>query len=372
MGGMITLDRARWLGFRWHRHGLARRSPEETLDDLLLLGFQDGRQADAGRSLIQRTDGVGSLSVSEAVSPGGPLVSMWTMRGAPHVHRLDEVDLVREALAPRESDEGGAAWAGAVEEVAAALRAVVTGPTPKPEASREVNGRVPASLVNRCERCDADHVPDALFRAAGCRARIVVGPGDGRVTMLHPAPAPGSARGEPDGRGEDDDPRLTLLRAYFRVNGPTGRTLFRDWMGSDTATVAGLWRDLGDDLVRVRVDGRRHDLPEALLEEVRRAPDAEGVVLVPPHDPYLRQADRTLLVPDGDLRRRVWKALSGPGALLVDGEVAGTWRHRRQDREVTITLFGALAPARRAEAERSARLVAKATGDEAPRITWEH
>ncbi|GAA3009657.1 DNA glycosylase AlkZ-like family protein [Streptosporangium longisporum] len=370
MGNAITLDRARWLGFRWRGHGLDRRPREGTLDDLLLLGFQDGRQADARRALIQRTGTVGSVSVAEAVSPGGPLVSMWSVRGAPHAHRLADLDLLRDALAPRESDEGGAAWVRAVDEVAAALSAVVTGPTPKPEASREVNGRVPASLVNRCERCDADHVPDALFRAGGCRARLVVGPGDQRVTMLYPAPdAPRGERQER--RDRDGDPRLTLLRAYLRVNGPASRALFRDWMGSGTAAVAGLWKDLGEDLVRVRVGDRPYDLPEALLDEVGRAPAPEGVVLVPPHDPYLRQADRNLLVPDADRRRQVWRALSGPGALLVDGEVAGTWRYRRQERELTVTLFESLAPARRAEAENSARLVAEATGDETPKVVWD-
>ncbi|GII04501.1 hypothetical protein [Planobispora takensis] len=58
MSGVVTVDRARWLGFRWRRHGLAGRSRESTLDDLLLLGVQDSRQAGAKQSLIQRTDGI--------------------------------------------------------------------------------------------------------------------------------------------------------------------------------------------------------------------------------------------------------------------------------------------------------------------------
>jgi hypothetical protein len=147
--------------------------------------------------------------------------------------------------------------------------------------------------------------------------------------------------------------------------------VFRDWMGSGNQATAGLWAELGDGLVRVQVEGRRYDLPETLLDAVRKAPAPGGVVLVPPGDPYLRQADRTLLVPDRERRHQVWRPLSGPGAILVDGEVAGTWRYRRTGHEVTITSFGSLTPAQRAKAEQSARLIATVTGNDQPGVTWD-
>jgi hypothetical protein len=61
--------------------------------------------------------------------------------------------------------------------------------------------------------------------------------------------------------------------------------------------------------------------------------------------------------------------LLGPQEL-VDGEVAGTWRYRRGDHEVTITSFTGLTPAQRTKAERSADLVAEATGDDQPAVAW--
>jgi hypothetical protein len=358
---VITVDRAHWLGFRWRGHGLDGRSHTDVLDDLLLLGFQDSRQGGAKQSLIQRTSRIGSTGVATAISPDGPLVSLWSVRGAPHAHRAAHLDFVRDALGPRESDEGGAAHVEAVEAVAAALKAVVTAPTSKAEASSGVADRVPDALVD-CPSCKARHVPDALFRAAGRQAQIVLGPQEQRATMLHPAPDHPQER--------IGHPRLALLNAYLRVNGPTGRTLFRDWIEGGTEAVAGLWQELGGGLVRVQVDGRRYDLPEALVDAVRTAPEPSGVVLVPPNDPYLRQVDRTLLVPDSRRRKEVWRAISGPGALLVDGEVAGTWRYRRGDHEVTITPFTGLAPAQRVKAGKSADLVAEASGDDQPAVTW--
>jgi hypothetical protein len=40
----------------------------------------------------------------------------------------------------------------------------------------------------------------------------------------------------------------------------------------------------------------------------------------------LQGADRALLIPDVDRQRELWTPRVWPGALLVDGEIAGTWR----------------------------------------------
>jgi len=369
VAGAIILDRGAWLGYRWRRHGLADGSTEDVLDDLLLLGVQGSRQGGAVQALSARARAVDGASVAGAVTTDGPLVTMWSVRGAPHAHRVNQLDLVRDALAPVESDDGGAAHVAAVEEVARALRAAVRGRTAKGDASAEVTRAVSSSLVSYCQRCAATHVPEGLFRAAGRQAQLVLGPDERRGTVLYPRPA---HRQEPVGA----DPRLDLLRAYLRVNGPTSRGAYRDWLvggvGNEGAAGVGeLWRRLGDELVRVEVDGRRYDVPESLVTAVRAASAPSGVALVPPNDPYLRQVDRVLLLPDARRRKEVWKALSGPGALLVDGEVAGTWRYRRGDRTLTISAFDAVAPARRAAAERAAARVAGATGDPRPAVRWD-
>jgi hypothetical protein len=221
---------------------------------------------------------------------------------------------------------------------------------------------VPAGLVSWCERCGARHVDDGVFRFAGGQAQLAVTAGEGRGTLLHPAPRHRKRR--------TADPRGDLLAAYLRVNGPTAETTYRDWLGGDTRAARGAWR-AREDLVGLQVDGSRLQVPEELLDAVREAPAARGVVLVPPHDPYLRQVDRTRLVPDRARRQQVWRAVSAPGALLVDGEVAGTWRHRRSERRLTVTPFEDLGPARRKAVAASAALVAEASGDDVPALAWE-
>ena len=49
--------------------------------------------------------------------------------------------------------------------------------------------------------------------------------------------------------------------------------------------------------------------------------------LLPSGDAYflLQGADRELLVPDADKRSTLWTPRVWPGAVLVEGEVVGTW-----------------------------------------------
>lgn len=360
----VPISRERWVGYRWRRHGLGVAPAENVLGDLLLLGLQGGRQSGGEQALGQRVRRVGSISVSAAIRPVGPLVSMWSVRGAPHAHDACRLDIVRDALAPLDSDPGDHRHVAAVQEVASAMTAIVTGKTAKGDLSREVGEAVSSSLVQHCPRCQVRHFPDGLFRAAGRQAQLVIGPDEDRRTMLYPCPDVAQE--------QVDDPRSLMLQTYFRVNGPTTRTQYRDWQEAGSAGVAQLWDQLDeeDKLVRVELGGRRFDLPGALVDPIETAEPAEGVALVPPNDPYLRQTDRTVLVPDRARRKEIFKALSGPGALLVDGEVAGAWRYRRSDAEVSIELFDGLSTSRTQAVKRAAALVATSIGDEEPAVTY--
>ena len=76
--------------------------------------------------------------------------------------------------------------------------------------------------------------------------------------------------------------------------------------------------------------------------------------LLPSGDAYflLQGADRQLLVPDATVARELWTSRVWPGALLVEGEVAGTWR-RAQGR-LTIDAWRRLSRAARDAVEAEA------------------
>ena len=64
-------------------------------------------------------------------------------------------------------------------------------------------------------------------------------------------------------------------------------------------------------------------------------------------------ADRELLVPDSGRRRALWTPRVWPGAVLVAGELAGTWR--RAGAVVTIQAWHRLSRAAREAAELEAQ-----------------
>ena len=67
-------------------------------------------------------------------------------------------------------------------------------------------------------------------------------------------------------------------------------------------------------------------------------PDADGVRLIPPGDPYLQKPNRPLLAPEAELRKRLFRPVASPGALLKDGRLAGLWRGKGKGRKVEITV----------------------------------
>jgi hypothetical protein len=91
-------------------------------------------------------------------------------------------------------------------------------------------------------------------------------------------------------------------------------------------------------------------------EPTFRAPHgpAAPARLLPSGDAYflLQGADRELLVPDSDHRRQLWTPRVWPGAVLVGGEIVGTWRRARTD--VTIQPWRSLSPAEREAVEAEA------------------
>jgi hypothetical protein len=90
------------------------------------------------------------------------------------------------------------------------------------------------------------------------------------------------------------------------------------------------------------------------------------VHLLPPSDPYLQARDRTLLLGSRPRRSALWRPLASPGAVLIDGEIAGTWRTRSTAKagfEVVITPFDPLPADAQEGVEDAGRRVALLRGE---------
>ena len=152
------------------------------------------------------------------------------------------------------------------------------------------------------------------------------------------------------------DARLELARRHLHIFGPTTPAALAQWAGIKPPRGRAAFDALAASLTPVRTP-----VGEAWIltsdEAGFRAPGepGAGARLLPSGDAFflLQGADRELLVPEADRRAMLWTPRVWPGAVLVGGELVGTWR--RADANVTIQPWGRLSPAERdavqAEAE---------------------
>ena len=142
---------------------------------------------------------------------------------------------------------------------------------------------------------------------------------------------------------------LELARRYLHIFGPAGPEAFGKWAGIGAGKAVRAFDDLGTELIPVLTPPGDACMLARDEPVIRAAPaPAAAARLLPSGDAYSLRAtteDRALLVPDAGRRRELWTPRVWPGALLVAGEVVGTWR--RAQRTVTIRAWRRLSRAAR-------------------------
>ncbi|WP_223198418.1 winged helix DNA-binding domain-containing protein [Solihabitans fulvus] len=361
---VFEVTRAQVVAYRIAAHGFDRRTPTATELAVLDLGVQDTR----GSASVALAARLPATAAGDPVAEDGPLALLWSFRGAPHLHRRDDLAALSAALWPRgdadamarlstERSALKAAGVGGVEAftaVATALRAAVSGPTPKGEVSAAVTAALPDAYSYQCRGCGATHVYGGILQQVGLPAGVRHRPGSSPLLLTpleNRPPVPEQAAGA-----------SAVADAYLRLHGPATPAEFAGYLGTSQAEVRPAWPA---DLVEVRVDGRRAWLPDAEVAALRRAEAPELTRLLPPLDPFLQARDRGTLVPDPLLQKEVWRVLGNPGALLHNGEIAGTWRSKGSGRrrlDVSVRPFARLSRAGRAAVEAEADRLAAVRG----------
>jgi hypothetical protein len=128
------------------------------------------------------------------------------------------------------------------------------------------------------------------------------------------------------------DARRELARRYIHIFGPATADGFARWAGISRRSATDAFASLEASLLPIRSPlGDEWLLAED--ESAIRAGEtmAAPARLLPSGDAYflLDGAERELLVPGEDQRQRLWTPRVWPGALLVEGEIRGSWRRAR-------------------------------------------
>jgi hypothetical protein len=213
--------------------------------------------------------------------------------------------------------------------------------------------RLEPELLWWCENCGSRHVHPSLWRSAGLNGVLAVTGRAGRSAVY----------GRPPTHDPDPAAGAELVRRYLRAYGPSTRADFRLWAGIAPHHAKELWGRIADELAEVRLDGGAAYVLAADVHRLDTPPRAQGLRLVPGHDPYLAQRDRERLVPDEPLRKRLWRMIGNPGAVLARGEVAGLFRAAKKGSKLSVTVEP-VAALDLGEVEPEARRMAAARGCE--------
>ena len=168
------------------------------------------------------------------------------------------------------------------------------------------------------------------------------------------------------------DARRELARRHLHVFGPSAPGSFAVWAGIGAGAGATAFDDLHDELASVRTPMGDAWILASDEAEVRADPAPPAPArLLPSGDAYflLQGDDRELLVPEAARRAALWPSRVWPGALLVDGEIVGTWR--RKEHVVTAQPWQKLTRAARDAVEVEAATLPLPGITEPVKVRWD-
>jgi winged helix DNA-binding protein len=316
------LTRPQILAFRRHAGGLDERLPPGpvSLRRAAWAGLQDSVPRAALLSIHARVAGTEPFTWADP-----SLIQLWGPRFVVFV--VAARDLAVFSLGTLPDDAKGRRRA---EDLAARLHAVLG-------ATKMAYGKAGSALGVH---------PNSL-RYAAATGTVLIRWDGARQATVWTVPPPDTGPHEA---------RLELARRYLHIYGPATPEAFTRWAGIGARYGAAAFAELGGSLIPVRTpvgDAWILGQDEAAFRAGPR-PSAPARLL-PSGDPYFlcHGADRVLLVPDTARRDALWTPRVWPGALLVAGEIAGTWR--RADTVLTVQPWRPLTRAERdavaAEAE---------------------
>jgi hypothetical protein len=349
--------------FRLERHHLVRRAAKKDLARVVgeIGGVQAQVMSAAELQAAVRVD-CRVEDVRDALWRRKTLVKTWLMRGTLHLVPADDLPLLTAALRAR-SLRVRNSWLKYVGLTDLEFRALV-------EAIGEaLDGQVLTreELVETVGRGRPEHFREVMKSGWGMILKPVArdgllcfGPSRGQsVTFVRPQQWLGAWR-----EVDSDQALIEVARRYLRAYGPATKEDFTRWWGSWSGVGKAAWAGLAGELVAVMVEGRRADVLASDVQRIAKQRVEESVQLLPPFDPYLMgHSSRDHIVEAANLSKVSRTAGWISAVVLVDGKVAGTWRHLAAGDaglRITVESFGRLSAKTKAGVRRKAESLAGA------------
>jgi hypothetical protein len=314
----LALSRAQILSFRRRAGALDERLPPgpKSLRQAAWAGLQDSMPRAALLSIHARVEGTDSAGWEHS-----SLVQLWGPRFSAYV--IASKDLPIFSLGRLPEDARGRARA---HDTADRLHAFLDG------------RRMPFGRAGH-----AMGVQPNSLRYASPTGRVLMRWDGARQPVIWTAPPPDM---------DSSDARLELARRYLHIFGPATAASFARWAGIRGAEANSAFAALAGMLTPTSTPTGDAWILADDEAAFRTAPGpASAARLLPSGDAYylLWGADRGLLVPEARRRGELWTTRVWPGALLVGGQLAGTWRRSAAD--VSIDTWRRLSPKEREAVE---------------------
>ena len=354
------MDREQILAFRLARTGLARRGATSLAEAAATPASDFARDAALQALAARRRDSLTRAAYDDAVESGEEIVVAYVIRGAIHALPADDHALFGRALIATDDEELGPqlgrqvqrlakehsfAPSAALAEVADATADALAGgrALSKNELHEQLRRRLRKELLPWCKGCKSHHAPPMLWRYAGVQAGARLDP-ERRYLLGAPRGSPAAAE---------------AARRFLASYAPATAGDLADWAGIARSHADRVWAEIADELIEVKAGRRTVYALAADRADLEDPSAAEGVVLIPPGDPYLQKVNRPLLAPDPELRKRLFRPVASPGVVLAGGRLVGLWRAKSKGKKAEIAVEKLGRVARHdleAEAERIAAL----------------
>jgi hypothetical protein len=334
----LKLSRAQILAFRRHAGVLAERlgSGADSLQRAAWAGMTDSAPRAALLGLHARVEGIAPNALDEPA-----LVQVWGPRYSVYVVAADDLAIFTLGRLP----DSGRTRARALD-LAARLHVVLDG-------SQSRDSDLAAALGENAY----------VLKYAALTGTIAIQWEGARAPIVWTVPPPAI---------EGAEATRELARRFVHVFGPSEPVAFAGWAGIGKDKAARVFAELEPELVPVRTplgEARLLARDEAAVREPVAA--GAGVRLLPSGDAYtlgVTPAERALLVPNEKQRNELWTPRVWPGALLVDGEIVGTWR--RAKRLLTVDTWTRLSPAAKDAVVAEAELLPLPDPGEGMTVDW--
>jgi Winged helix DNA-binding domain len=351
---------ARALRWRLTRHHLVERAPPSELVRVVseICGLHAQVMSSAQLSAWARIDDLERDAVDDALWKRRQLVKLWGVRGTLHLLPAREVGVWLSALGT--ITNRGMTGHPEIDALTDAIGEALDGRVlSREELALEVERLTgDPALAENVRFSWGSYLKPASFRGLLCFAPSE----DGRARFTSTRSFVRRRIVVPD----STDGLRDVARRFLSAYAPTTTENLGLWTGFGRARVKQMLAALGDEAVELRIDGDDVWVLAADVDEIASADPPDTARLLPGFDPWVVGTLRYLPAQlDPALKARVYRPQGWISpVILVNGRMAGVWKHERKGSRLLVELepFGSLPRWARAQLDAEADRLATFLG----------